>query len=545
MISIRKNIVFVVSLFIVLLLVALGILSPEMLDKWTTLLHTAIIRNFGWSYLLSSFVFLIFSLFMAFSRYGDIKLGGDHEKPRFSYFGWFSMLFAAGMGIGLIFWGVAEPMSHYLNPPAYIAPSSPEAARFAMRYSFFHWGIHPWAIYIVMSLSIAYFSFRRGMPPLISSCFYPLIGERIYGPAGYCIDILAVFATVFGIVTSLGLGAMQINSGLASVLPFTAGLTSTLVIIAVVTLLFMVSSMTGLDRGIQILSKANVALAVTMLIFMFVVGPTNTVLNIFISTVADYASSLFVMSLSTNPFRGPEWTRNWTLFYWAWWISWSPFVGVFVASISRGRTIREFVTGSLIVPTLLTFIWFSVFSGAAFHLELDREVHIASTVVADISTGLFELYSFYPLSTILTILTIVLLVVFFVTSADSATFVLSMMTSGGQENPPAGKKLVWGLTVSSTAAILLFSGGLEGLQRMAIAAALPFTGIMLLLCLCLLRGVQYEFRQEQEQPSLIGEKSLPPARSGRVKRVKSPRLKWSSVQRRMGIRCTGGDKTKE
>jgi glycine betaine transporter len=506
MLKVKNNLVFAVSLIIVLLVVLLGVFSPDLLDQWSRTLHSAIIRNFGWSYLLSSFVFLIFSLFMAFSRYGDIKLGGDHEKPRFSYFGWFSMLFAAGMGIGLIFWGVAEPMSHYLNPPAYIAPSSPEAARFAMRYSFFHWGIHPWAIYIVMSLSIAYFSFRRGMPPLISSCFYPLIGERIYGPVGYCIDILAVFATVFGIVTSLGLGAMQINSGLASVLPFEAGFTSTLAIIVIVTVLFMISSMTGLDRGIQILSKANIMLALTILLFMFVVGPSNKVLNIFISTLADYASSLFTMSLSTNPFRGAKWTQNWTLFYWAWWISWSPFVGLFVASISRGRTIREFVTGSLMVPTLLTFLWFSVFSGAAFNLELDKGADIASTVAADISTGLFKLYSFYPLSDVLTMLTVVLLVVFLVTSADSATFVLSMMTSGGEENPPAGKKLVWGLTVSSTAAILLFSGGLEGLQRMAIAAALPFTGIMLLLCLCLLRGVRYEFRKERVRQAPGGTK---------------------------------------
>jgi glycine betaine transporter len=507
----KKHIVFVASLFIVMVLVCVGVVSPEFLDQWTVLLHKSIIRNFGWAYLVSAFLFLVFSLYIALSKYGDIKLGEDHEKPRFSYFGWFSMLFAAGMGIGLIFWGVAEPLSHYLSPPPYIQPGSPEAAKFAMRYSFFHWGIHPWAIYIVMSLAIAYFSFRRGMPPLISSCFYPLLGDRIYGIAGFFIDTLAVFATVFGIVTSLGLGAMQINSGLASVLPFTATFTSTLVIIGMITVLFMISSMTGLDRGIQILSKANVMLAILILAFMLVVGPTNFSVNVFISTLADYASSLFTMSLSTNPFRGSEWTQDWTLFYWAWWISWSPFVGLFVASISRGRTIREFVTGSLMVPTLLTFLWFSVFGGAAFHLELHQGADIAATVAQDVSTGLFKLYAYYPLTGVLTILTVVLLVVFFVTSADSATFVLAMMTSGGQEKPPAGKKIIWGVTVSTTAAILLFSGGLEGLQRMAIAAALPFTGIMLLLCVSLLRGVRYEFEQErgkeEETPQPPVEKS--------------------------------------
>ncbi len=496
MFKLEKNIVFVVSLLIVFALIVVGALFPESLDRWTAVMHSAIIRNCGWGYLLSAFLFLVFSVFMAFSKYGNIKLGQDHEKPRFSYFGWFSMLFAAGMGIGLIFWGVAEPMSHYLNPPAYIAEASPEAAKFAMRYSFFHWGIHPWAIYIVMSLSIAYFSFRRGMPPLISSCFFPLLGEKIFGFAGYLIDILAVFATVFGIVTSLGLGAMQINSGLASVLPFEASFASTIAIIAIVTVLFMMSSMTGLDRGIQMLSKANIMLAILILVFMLLVGPTTTTFNVLLSTFADYASSLFTMSLSTNPFRGPEWTQNWTLFYWAWWISWSPFVGLFVASISRGRTIREFILGALLVPTLLTFVWFSVFGGAAFHLELDQGAQIAAAVAQDVSTGLFKLYSFYPLTNVLTLLTVLLLVVFFVTSADSATFVLGMMTSGGQENPPASKKLIWGLTVSTTAAILLFTGGLEGLQRMAIAAAMPFAGIMLLLCLCLLKGLRYEFKQE-------------------------------------------------
>ncbi|MGE4470398.1 MAG: BCCT family transporter [Desulfovibrio sp.] len=496
--KIKQNIVFLASFSIVLVLIAVGAFLPEKLDAWSARLHAAIIRDFGWTYLLSAFLFLVFSLYMAFSKFGRIKLGNDHEKPRFSYFAWFSMLFAAGMGIGLIFWGVAEPMSHYLNPPAYIEKSSPEAARFAMRYSFFHWGVHPWAIYIVMSLSIAYFSFRRGMPPLISSCFFPLLGERIHGPIGYFIDILAVFATVFGIVTSLGLGALQINSGLASILPFEAGFTSTLVIIAVVTVLFMISSMTGLDRGIKLLSTANIMLAITILLFMFLVGPSTTIMNVLLNTFADYTASLFTMSLSTNPFRGLEWTQNWTLFYWAWWISWSPFVGLFVASISRGRTIREFVTGCLLVPTLLTFVWFSVFGGSAFHLELQQGAHIAATVAEDVSTGLFKLYSFYPLSSVLTLLTVLLLVVFFVTSADSATFVLGMMTSGGQQDPPAAKKIIWGLTVSVTAAILLFTGGLEGLQRMAIAAALPFTGIMLLLCLCLLRGVRYELRHEQD-----------------------------------------------
>lgn len=505
--KLNNNIVFAISLLAIFMVILSGMFLPETLDHGSIWLHQAIISNFGWFYLIATFLFLVFSLFIAFSKYGNIKLGMDHEKPRFSYFGWASMLFAAGMGIGLIFWSVAEPMSHYMSPPGYIEAGSPEAARFAMLYSFFHWGVQPWAIYIVMSLSIAYFSFRRGMPPLISSCFYPLIGKKIHGFPGYFIDTLAVFATVFGIVTSLGLGAMQINSGLASILPFEADIFSTLIIIGIITVIFMGSSLAGLDKGMQILSKSNIMLAILLLLFMLLVGPTNMIINVFISTFSDYVTAFFNISLSTNPFEGLEWTQDWTLFYWAWWISWSPFVGVFIASISRGRTIREFVTGALLIPTLLTFVWFSVFGGTAFDLELNKGADIASTVARDMSAGLFKLYSFYPLSEILTLLTVLLLVVFFVTSADAATFVLSMMTSNGKADPPTGKKVVWGLTVALTAAILLFSGGLEGLQRMAIAAALPFSGIMLLMCVCLLRGLRYEFQYEKHEPVQTAQKT--------------------------------------
>ncbi|MCF8085564.1 MAG: BCCT family transporter [Desulfohalobiaceae bacterium] len=499
----KNNIVFIIALFIVLFFVVIGILSPERLSSIATYLQDRIIGMFGWGYLLAAFLFIVFNLFLALSRYGKIKLGKDGEKPQYSYFGWFSMLFAAGMGIGMIFWGVAEPMSHYLNPPEYITQESGMAAKFAMKYSFFHWGIQPWAIYITMSLCIAYFSFRRGMPPLISSCFYPLIGEKIYSIPGYLIDALAVFATVFGVVTSLGLGAMQITSGLATVFPFQPSFTATVIIICVVTVLFLISSLSGLDKGIQMLSKTNIMLALALLGFMLVVGPTIYILEIFINTLADYFSSLFNMSLSTNPFRGYEWTHSWTLFYWAWWISWSPFVGLFVASISRGRTIREFVSGALIVPTLLTFLWFSVFGGAAFHVEFAQQANIAQTVSQDVSVGLFRLYEFFPLSIGLSLITVALLGIFFITSADSATFVLSMMTSRGNLSPPAAKKITWGLIISGTSVILLYAGGLEALQKMAITAALPFTVLMLFMCRSLNKGLSYEFRQQSDNPYLV------------------------------------------
>ncbi len=492
------NTVFLVSLLLVGAFVLLGIALPESLDRATAFVHSAIIEHFGWVYLLAAFGFLLFALGIAFSRYGLIRLGADDEKPQYSYFGWFSMLFAAGMGIGLVFWGVAEPVSHYLNPPEYIAGESGAAAAFAMRYSFFHWGVHPWAIYIVMSLAIAYFSFRRGMPPLISSCFYPVLGDRIDGVIGKTIDILAVFATVFGIVTSLGLGALQIADGLRAVLPVPGGTGTTLVIIAVVTVMYMASSVTGLDKGIQMLSRTNVLVAVSLLAFVLIVGPTSHILNVFTTTLGEYLSGLVSMSLSTNPFEGYQWTRSWTLFYWAWWISWSPFVGLFVASISRGRTIREFVLGALIVPVLLTFVWFAVFGGTAIALEQNVDPGFASRAVAEVSSALFFLFEYLPLTPVLTGLAVVLLTVFFVTSADSATFVLAMMTSGGTLQPSTSRKLLWGVVQSSAAAVLLLSGGLEALQRMAIIAALPFTIVMVVMTVSLYRGMRYEMRYEKK-----------------------------------------------
>ncbi|MFW6368440.1 MAG: BCCT family transporter, partial [Spirochaetota bacterium] len=470
----KRNFVFVISLVIVGLLVATGFFIPEALDRITSRAHQTVIDTTGWAYLLSTLAFLVFCIYIAFSRYGSLKLGRDDEKPQYGYFGWFSMLFAAGMGIGLIFWGVAEPLSHYAAPPEYLEPESASAASFAMTRSFFHWGIHPWAIYIVMSLSIAYFSFRRGMPPLISSCFYPLLGSKIDGGIGRSIDVLAVFATVFGVATSLGLGALQIGGGLTAVFGLPQSIGTTLTIIAVVTVFYLISSSTGLDKGIQILSRTNVFIALILMIFVLIVGPSSFIMEIFTDTLGDYGASLFAMSLDASPFEGIEWTNDWTLFYWAWWISWSPFVGLFVASISRGRTIREFVLGAMLVPALLTFVWFATFGGAALALPMHEGIDVTSTALSDPSLALFEVLANYPLASVTSVLAVVLLSVFFITSADSATFVLGMMTSGGSFSPSLRKKLVWGLIQSAAAAVLLLSGGLEALQRMAILAALPF-----------------------------------------------------------------------
>ncbi len=488
----KKQVVFLVSMLIVLIIIFIGIYSASFLGYISNLLYENIIEHFGWAYLLAAFIFLVFSIALAFSRFGDVKLGKDYEKPQYSYFGWFSMLFAAGMGIGLIFWGVAEPLVHYLEPPAHTEPASGEAAAFSMRYSFFHWGLQPWGIYIVMSLSIAYFSFRRDMPPLISSCFYPMIGEKIYGFWGYLIDILAVFATIFGIATSLGLGAKQIHSGLTHMYGISEGIYVTFIIIGAATVLFMLSTFVGLDKGIQTLSKTNMMFAGLLLLFMLVAGPTSYIFNVFTSTLGQFTNQFLEMSLQANPFNGYEWIRSWTLFYWAWWISWSPFVGMFVARISRGRTIREFVLSVLIVPTMLTFFWFSVFGGSSLYLQLWEGVDVAEVAIADSSQALFAVFEHYPVSGVLSMVAVLLLFVFFVTSADSATFVLGIMTSNGSLSPPLYKKITWGIIQSSLAVILLFIGGLLALQQMAITAALPFTFVMLLMCYNLIRALKEE-----------------------------------------------------
>jgi len=494
------NPVFVISLGIVVIFVLLGVVAPEAFARYTSAIHSAILRYFGWGYLLGTFAFLVFVLYLGLSRFGSLRLGKDWEKPQYSYFSWFSMLFAAGMGIGLVFWGVAEPLNHFGAPPGYLEAGSGAAAEFAMVRSFFHWGVHPWAVYILMSLSIAYFSFRRDMPPLISSAFYPLLGEASRGWIGKGIDILAVFATVFGVATSLGLGALQIRGGLSTAFGIPDTTAVALIIIAGVTVLYMISSLTGLDTGIRILSTGNVIASIVLMSTVLVLGPTAYILNVFTSTLGSFATQIVDLSLSTNPFQGFQWTQDWTLFYWAWWISWSPFVGLFVASISRGRTIREFVFGALLVPTLLTFLWFSVFGGTALNIELNGGGGILETALSDVSSALFVLLEALPGTMLLTILALLVLAIFFITSADSATYVLAMMTSNGALRPPAGKKIAWGVLQSSAAAVLLVAGGLAALQKMAIIAALPFTLVMILMMRSLIKALRYEERYESPGP---------------------------------------------
>ncbi|UJF36232.1 glycine betaine uptake BCCT transporter [Paenibacillus hexagrammi] len=482
------------SLVIIVLFVLLGAFAPNQLADTASLIFAFSIRNFGWFFLLSTFGFLVFSFFLAFSKYGRIKLGEDDDEPEYSTLSWFAMLFSAGMGIGLVFWGVAEPLSHYLVPPEGVPGSSIDSARIAMRYSFFHWGLHPWAVYSTVSLALAYFQFRKGKKGLISAVFSPILGDLTEGVIGKIIDTLAIIATAFGVATSLRLGAMQINGGLNHLLGISVGPTVQVIIIAVVTVLFLLSATTGLDKGIRILSNTNLMVAVLLMLFVLVVGPTSFILDTLTVTVGSYLQNLVYMSLRLTPFTQNTWVGTWTLFYWAWWIAWAPFVGTFIARVSKGRTIKEFVLGVLLVPSLFGFVWFSVFGGTGLHLELFEHVPVAAAAKQDVTSALFLTLDQLPLGVWVAAIATLLITIFFVTSADSATFVLGMLSTQGNPNPSNKVKIIWGILQSAIAVVLLLSGGLSGLQTASIVTAVPFALIIIGMCVSLLVSLREDAR---------------------------------------------------
>ncbi len=487
-----------VSAGLILAIVLWGVVAPASLGAVFDTALAAITRNFGWFYLWVVLGLVVMALILAFSRYGDLKLGAEDDEPEFSIGAWFAMLFAAGMGIGLVFWGVAEPVSHYGAPPPGIAPNTPEAANAAMRYSFFHWGLHPWAVYSIVALAIAFFQFRKGGSALVSTAVQslPWAWARALGPL---VNVLAVIATAFGVAASLGMGALQINSGLHRVLGLPVGNAPQVGIIVVTTALFLLSAITGVAKGIKWLSTFNLIMAALLALAVFVLGPTVVIIDTFTSTLGAYVSEFVRMSLRMTPFRDSNWVGGWTVFYWAWWVSWSPFVGLFIARVSRGRTIREFLLGTVLAPTLAAFVWFSVFGGTALHMEIMQGLPMAEAVKADVSTALFALFDALPLGAVMTFVATVLVLVFFVTSGDSATLVLGMMSTGGNENPSARVKVTWGVLVAGIAISLLLAGGVKAVQTATIVFALPFTGVILLLAIALWRGVHDDWREEQRR----------------------------------------------
>ncbi|AOT71606.1 glycine betaine uptake BCCT transporter [Geosporobacter ferrireducens] len=481
--------VFFISLFVVFSIVLWGILDSEGFGRASAGVFNFLVDKFGWFYLLSMFSFVVFSVVLAFSKYGRIRLGPDDSEPEYSYISWFAMLFSAGMGIGLVFWGVAEPLNHFMAPLG-IEAGTPAAADFAIKKSFFHWGLHPWANYSVMGLALAYFQFRKNKPGLISSVFYPLIGEKgVKGPIGHAIDILAIFATVAGVATSLGLGTLQINSGLSHLFGVPNHIPIQISIIAIITIMFMLSAVTGIDKGIKWLSNINLSLAALLMLLGVLIGPSAMIINVFTNGLGLYLGDLIRDSFYVEAFGDSSWLGGWTIFYWAWWIAWAPFVGTFIARISKGRTIREFIAGVLLLPTLGSFLWFATFGTLGINLGPD----VASEAIKSTPTAFFVVMSHYPMGGILSFVAVILLCTFFVTSADSATFVLGMMSANGALNPNTGRKVVWAVIQSLLAFVLMLAGGLGALQTASIAAAFPFTIVMIFCMVSLMK----ELGQEQ------------------------------------------------
>lgn len=481
----KSNQVFYVSLVIVLAIVLWGLFLPGSFGSTANSLFDFLVGNFGWFYLLSMALFVIFTIWIAFSKYGNIKLGKDDDQPEYSTISWFAMLFSAGMGVGLVFWGVAEPLNHFVNPLGLEAGSA-AAAEFAIRKSFFHWGLHPWANYAVLALALAYMQFRRNKPGLISSIFIPLIGEeRTRGPIGKVIDILAIFATVAGVATSLGMATLQMTSGFNYLFGIPETNVVRLIVIAIVTILFLISAVTGLDKGIKILSNLNITLCGILMALGLIIGPTILIINNFTNGIGTYLSTVVGDSFRIT---GEPWYGWWTIFYWAWWIAWAPFVGTFIARISKGRTIKEFVGGVLLAPTLASFVWFGIFGSMGLNTGLD----VATEAIKSTSTAFFVVMGNYPIGSIISFIAVILLSTFFVTSADSATFVLGMMSSNGLLNPSNKKKIIWGLFQSGLAVALMLTGGLKMLQTASIAAAFPFVFVMLFGMVSMIKALKTE-----------------------------------------------------
>ncbi len=500
----RDNSVYLVSMGVTVAIVVWGLFAPASFGDMANAVFAFLTKYYGWGYMLAMNIFVIFPIILAMSRFGGIKLGSADSKPEFSTISWFAMLFSAGMGVGLVFYGVGEPLYHFMTPPFGAPLGSAKAAEDALRVSFFHWGLHPWAGYSVVALSLAYFQFRKGAPGLMSSMFMPILGGKgSRSVAGRVIDILAIFATAAGIATSLGLGVLQINSGLGTLMALPSGVTqigsftvsgSTIMqisIILVLAFLYTWTAATGIDKGIQFISNLNLFLACLLLVGLFFLGPTIQILNALMTGIGDYFSNLISESFNLAPWGGDyqSWLGGWTIYYWAWWIAWAPFVGSFIARISRGRTIREFVAGVLIVPALGSFCWFAVFGTSGLSLEMGKIAEIGKVVAADISTGVFEMYKHYPLGKIMSIIMVGLISTFFITSANSATYVLSMYSTEGEMNPPRNRMTVWGILQAALALVLLLTGGLKALQTVSIVAAAPFSIIMVVACWCLWKAL--------------------------------------------------------
>lgn len=484
--------VFYTATALVSIIVFFSSFFPKKAEEFFNGLQATIVTNGSWFYVLTVGIILITVVYLGLSRYGEIKLGPDHSTPDYSYTTWFAMLFSAGMGIGLMFFGVAEPVMHFMNPPLGDAETV-SAAREAMKLTFFHWGLHAWAIYAIVALILAFFSYRHGLPLTLRSALYPMIGDKIYGPIGHAVDIFAVIGTVFGVATSLGYGVMQVNSGLNYLFEIPVGITTQVLLIVGVTLLAIISVTTGLDKGIRRLSELNMGLAVLLLLIILIVGPTVYLLQAFVQNTGAYVSDLVSITFNLFAYEKTDWQGGWTILYWGWWMSWAPFVGLFIARVSRGRTIREFAMGVLFIPSGFTLLWMTVFGNSAIDLIMNQgQTALAEAVSNDVAISLFAFLENFPFATALSFIGTLMVIVFFVTSSDSGSMVVDMLCSNGNDNTPVWQRIFWASVEGIVAAVLLIAGGLGALQTMTIASALPFAVVLLVATYGLLKALKVD-----------------------------------------------------
>lgn len=493
------NPVFFVSALLILAFVVGTAAFPESANIALSQTKSWIIEHFDWFFMLSGNVFLVFCLIMVFLPVGKIRLGGCNATPEFSRLSWFSMLFAAGMGIGLMFWSVAEPIAYYTDwygTPLNVIARTEQATELAMAATMFHWGLHPWAIYAVVGLALAFFAYNKGMPLTVRSTFYPLLGDRVWGLPGHVIDTLAVLATIFGLATSLGLGAQQAAAGLEFLFDIKNGLNVQIAIIIGVTTIAIFSVIRGVNGGVKLLSNINMLIALSLLVFIIALGPTAVILNATVTTSRDYLANL--IPLSTWFGRDDiSWLHGWTVFYWAWWISWSPFVGMFIARISRGRTVREFIIAVLLVPTTITIVWMSAFGGTALE-QVQNNIGPLAHGISEVSLTMFQMFEGLPMTSLISFIAIVLVLIFFITSSDSGSLVIDSITSGGKIDAPVPQRIFWAALEGLIAGVLLFVGGsqaLKALQAGAISTGLPFTLVLLVMCFSLYKGLHHELKQ--------------------------------------------------
>jgi choline/glycine/proline betaine transport protein len=493
--------VFVPAALVILALACFGALLPKQLESGADLIQRTLADNFGWFYILAMNIFLVFALFLVFSRFGRIRLGGPDARPEFSDWGWYSMLFAAGTGVGLLFYGLAEPISYFAAPP-FGEPRSPEAAREALVQSYFHWGLHGWAMYGLVGLALCFFAYNRGLPLTVRSAFQPLLGKRVEGPIGHAIDVLAVTGTLLGVAVSLGLGTQQLNTGLNETFNVPSSMVVQLILIAVITTAASISVVTGLSGGIQKLSKLAILIGAVMIVYVTVVGPTRFLFDAMIESLGSYIQQIPSRGTYLEAFKAPDaggWQNRWTLFYFAWWISWSPFVGMFIARISRGRTLRQYLIGVLLVPTGVSILWLTALGGSALYQALYDSSLVVEVVNADVALGSFVFLEFLDVPRWMALTSMTLLVgavaIFFITSSDSGSLVIDIISSGGDPDPPTAGRIFWAVAEGGVAAVLLVAGGLKALQSVAVIAGLPFVILVLLMCLGLYLGLRDSVRE--------------------------------------------------